>query len=135
MPAPALVVDNTFLSPAVFRPLEHGADLVLHSATKYLGGHGDTVCGVVAGTKELIDPIRYELDALGAAVSPFNSWLVARGMRTLPLRMEAHSRNALRGGALPRRRGPRCGSSAIRACPDTRSTRWRRGSSRGATAG
>jgi cystathionine beta-lyase/cystathionine gamma-synthase len=91
----ALVVDNTFLSPAVFRPLEHGADLVLHSATKYLAGHGDTVCGVVAGSKELIDPIRYELDALGAAVSPFNSWLVARGMRTLPLRMEAHSRNAL----------------------------------------
>jgi cystathionine beta-lyase/cystathionine gamma-synthase len=90
-----LVVDNTFLSPAVFRPLEHGADLVLHSATKYLGGHGDTVCGVVAGGKLLIDPIRYELDALGAAVSPFNSWLIARGMRTLPMRMEVHSRNAL----------------------------------------
>ncbi len=90
-----LVVDNTFLSPAVFRPLEHGADLVLHSATKYLAGHGDTVCGVVAGSKRLIDPIRYELDALGAAVSPFNSWLVARGMRTLPMRMEVHSRNAL----------------------------------------
>jgi methionine-gamma-lyase len=91
----ALVVDNTFLSPAVFRPLEHGADLVLHSATKYLAGHGDTVCGVVAGSKRLTDPIRYELDALGAAVSPFNSWLVARGLRTLPLRMEVHSRNAL----------------------------------------
>lgn len=90
-----LVVDNTFLSPAVFRPLEHGADLVLHSATKYLSGHGDTVCGVVAGPKALTDPIRYELDALGSAVSPFNSWLVARGMRTLPLRMEAHARNAL----------------------------------------
>jgi methionine-gamma-lyase len=90
-----LVVDNTFLSPAVFRPLAHGADLVLHSATKYLAGHGDTVCGVVAGAKALIDPIRYELDALGAAVSPFNSWLVARGMRTLPLRMDAHARNAL----------------------------------------
>ncbi len=90
-----LVVDNTFLSPAVFRPLEHGADLVLHSATKYLSGHGDTVCGVVAGAKALCDPVRYELDALGAAPSPFNTWLVARGMRTLPLRMEAHSRNAL----------------------------------------
>jgi len=90
-----LVVDNTFLSPAVLRPLELGADLVLHSATKYLAGHGDTVCGVVAGSKRLIDPIRYELDALGAAVSPFNSWLVARGLRTLPLRMEVHSRNAL----------------------------------------
>ena len=89
-----LVVDNTFLSPALYRPLEHGADLVLHSATKYLAGHGDTVCGVVSGRRELVDPIRYELDALGGAVSPFNSWLVARGIRTLPLRMDAHTRNA-----------------------------------------
>jgi cystathionine beta-lyase/cystathionine gamma-synthase len=89
-----LVVDNTFLSPYLLRPLEHGADLVLHSATKYLSGHGDTVAGVVAGRKELIDPIRYETDALGGAPSPFNSWLVLRGVRTLPLRMAAHSRNA-----------------------------------------
>lgn len=89
-----LVVDNTFLSPALFRPLEHGADLVLHSATKYLAGHGDTVCGVVSGRRQLVDPIRYELDALGGAVSPFNSWLVARGIRTLPLRMDVHTRNA-----------------------------------------
>ncbi len=90
-----LVVDNTFLSPALLRPLEHGADIVLHSATKYLCGHGDTVCGVVAGSRELTDPIRYELDALGSAVSPFNSFLVARGIRTLPLRMAVHSRNGL----------------------------------------
>lgn len=90
-----LVVDNTFLSPALYRPLEHGADLVLHSATKYLAGHGDAVCGVVSGSRALTDPIRYELDALGGAVSPFNSWLVARGIRTLPLRMEAHTRNAV----------------------------------------
>ena len=89
-----LVVDSTFLSPALLRPLEHGADLVVHSATKYLSGHGDTVCGVVAGSKALTDPIRYELDALGGAVSPFSSWLVARGMRTLPLRMDVHTRNA-----------------------------------------
>lgn len=90
-----LVVDNTFLSPAILRPLEHGADLVVHSATKYLSGHGDTVAGAVAGRKELIDPIRYTADALGSAPSPFNSWLVLRGLRTLPLRMQAHSRNAL----------------------------------------
>lgn len=90
-----LVVDNTFLSPAVFRPLEFGADLVLHSATKYLSGHGDTVGGVVAGRKELVDAIRYEADALGTAPSPFNSWLILRGIRTLPLRMQAHSSNAL----------------------------------------
>jgi methionine-gamma-lyase len=89
-----LVVDNTFLSPYVLRPLELGADLVLHSATKYLAGHGDTVAGVVAGPRELCDPIRYELDVVGTAASPFNSWLVLRGVRTLPLRMVAHSRNA-----------------------------------------
>jgi methionine-gamma-lyase len=89
-----LVVDNTFLSPYVLRPLELGADLVLHSATKYLAGHGDTVAGVVAGPRALCDPIRYELDVIGTAASPFNSWLVLRGVRTLPLRMVAHSRNA-----------------------------------------
>jgi methionine-gamma-lyase len=89
------VVDNTFLSPAVFRPLEYGADLVLHSSTKYLSGHGDTVGGVVAGPRELIDRIRYQADALGTAPSPFNSWLTLRGVRTLSLRISAHSENAL----------------------------------------
>ncbi|WGX98833.1 PLP-dependent aspartate aminotransferase family protein [Nocardioides sp. L-11A] len=90
-----LVVDNTFLSPRLLRPLEHGADLVVHSATKWLGGHGDAVAGVVAGRKELVDKVRFHLDALGAAVSPFNSWLILRGMRTLGLRMSASSTNAL----------------------------------------
>ena len=90
-----LVVDNTFLSPAVFRPLEFGADIVLHSTTKYLSGHGDTVGGVVSGPKELVDPVRYHADALGTAPSPFNSWLTLRGIRTLPLRMRAHSANGL----------------------------------------
>lgn len=89
------VVDNTFLSPYLLRPLEHGADLVLHSVTKYISGHGDTLSGVVAGPKALIDPIRYQLDVLGACASPFNSWLVLRGARTLGLRMEAHCANAL----------------------------------------
>jgi methionine-gamma-lyase len=88
-----LIVDNTFLGPYLLRPLEHGADLVLHSATKYIAGHGDTLAGVVAGSKALTDPIRYQLDVLGSCASPFNSWLVLRGVRTLPLRMEAHSRN------------------------------------------
>lgn len=88
------IVDNTFLGPYLLRPLEHGADLVLHSATKYIAGHGDTLAGVVAGRKELIAPIRYMLDVLGSCASPFNSWLVLRGVRTLPLRMEAHCRNA-----------------------------------------
>lgn len=89
------IVDNTFLSPSLLRPLEHGADLVVHSATKWLGGHGDAVAGVVAGRKELIDRVRFNMDAFGAAVSPFNSWLILRGMRTLGLRMKASSANAL----------------------------------------
>jgi methionine-gamma-lyase len=90
-----LIVDNTFLSPDLLRPLEHGADLVVHSATKYLGGHGDALGGVVAGDKALVDGVRYNLDTLGAAISPFNSWLILRGVRTLPLRMRAHCENAL----------------------------------------
>ncbi|HEX5532593.1 MAG TPA: PLP-dependent aspartate aminotransferase family protein [Actinomycetales bacterium] len=89
------IVDNTFLSPHVLRPLEHGADMVVHSATKYLGGHGDALGGVVAGAKPLIDAVRYQLDTLGAAISPFNSWLLLRGVRTLSLRMNAHSSNAM----------------------------------------
>ncbi len=89
-----VVADNTFLGPALFRPLEHGADLVLHAATKYLSGHGDAVSGVVSGPKRLIDPIRKQVDTFGQAASPFNSFLVLRGVRTLPLRSAAGSANA-----------------------------------------
>jgi cystathionine beta-lyase/cystathionine gamma-synthase len=88
------IADNTFLGPALLRPLEHGADLVLHAATKYLSGHGDAVSGVVAGRKALIDPIRKQTDTYGQAASPFSSWLVLRGIRTLPLRSAAASANA-----------------------------------------
>ena len=87
------VVDNTFLSPYLLRPLEFGADLVVHSATKYMAGHGDALAGVVAGDKKLIDQVRYYADNLGAPVSPFNSWLILRGLRTLHLRMRMHSQN------------------------------------------
>lgn len=90
------IADNTFLGPAILRPLEHGADLVLHAATKYLSGHGDAVSGVVAGRKELTDPIRKQTDTLGQAASPFSSFLVQRGLRTLPLRSRAASANAAR---------------------------------------
>lgn len=90
-----LVVDNTFLTPFLLRPLEHGADLVVHSATKYLAGHGDALAGVVAGPKRLLDPIRWELDVHGSCASPFNAWLVLRGVRTLGLRLQAHCANAL----------------------------------------
>ena len=89
-----LVVDNTFLGPALLRPLEHGADLVLHAATKYLSGHGDAVSGVVSGPKSLIDPIRKQTDTFGQAASPFSSFLVLRGVRTLPLRSTKGSENA-----------------------------------------
>jgi cystathionine beta-lyase/cystathionine gamma-synthase len=90
-----VVADNTFLGPALFRPLEHGADIVLHAATKYLSGHGDAVSGVVSGAKALMDPIRKQTDTFGQAASPFSSFLVLRGVRTLPLRSEKGSANAL----------------------------------------
>jgi cystathionine beta-lyase/cystathionine gamma-synthase len=88
------IADNTFLGPALLRPIEHGADLVLHAATKYLSGHGDAVSGVVSGRKDLVDPIRKQTDTLGQAASPFSSFLVLRGVRTLQLRSRTASSNA-----------------------------------------
>ena len=90
-----LIIDNTFLSPYLFRPLQFGADIVLHSATKYLGGHGDTIGGVMAGSHALMKKARLKLDAFGQCLSPMNSWLLLRGIRTLPLRMRQHSANGL----------------------------------------
>jgi cystathionine beta-lyase/cystathionine gamma-synthase len=92
----ALVVDNTFLSPALLRPASLGADLVLHSATKYLSGNGQVQGGVVSGPKRLIDPIRARAIRLGAVMSPFAAWLLLAGVHTLPLRMQRHSENASR---------------------------------------
>lgn len=89
-----LIADNTFLSPYLCRPVEQGADIVLHSATKYISGHGDTVAGVLAGSKKLMDKARMKLDSFGQCLSPIASWLVMRGVRTLPLRMRQHSANA-----------------------------------------
>lgn len=90
-----LIVDNTFTSPYLFRPLEHGAHLSLHSATKYLAGHGDAIAGVVSGSREHIQLARERLVVLGSCISPFNSWLLLRGIKTLELRMERHCLNAL----------------------------------------
>ncbi|RIK37888.1 MAG: hypothetical protein DCC58_17395 [Chloroflexi bacterium] len=90
-----LVVDNTFTSPYLFRPLEHGAHLSLHSATKYISGHGDALAGVISGSAELIAPILRQVEILGSCISPFNSWLLLRGVKTLDLRMERHCSNAL----------------------------------------
>jgi methionine-gamma-lyase len=91
-----LVVDNTFLSPALLRPVPLGADIVLHSATKYLSGNGQVQGGVVSGPRRIIDPIRSRALHLGAAMSPFAAWLLLAGIHTLPLRMERHSENASR---------------------------------------
>ncbi len=89
-----LIVDNTFLSPYLMRPAEHGADMVLHSATKYISGHGDTLAGALAGSDANMRKGRLKLDSLGQCLSPIASWLVMRGVRTLPLRMRQHSENA-----------------------------------------
>ncbi|MHA7971865.1 PLP-dependent transferase [Rhizobium sp. CAU 1783] len=90
------VIDNSWASPVFQRPLTLGVDLVLHSASKYLGGHSDVVAGVVAGPKHLIDRIRGEtLPYLGGKLSPFDAWLLVRGMRTLPVRMKAHEASGL----------------------------------------
>ena len=91
-----LVVDSTFATPAFQRPLTLGADLVLHSATKYLGGHGDALGGMVLGAREEMDRIRQGmLIHLGGAMSPFNAWLINRGLATLSLRMQKHQESAL----------------------------------------
>ncbi|RCW19928.1 cystathionine beta-lyase/cystathionine gamma-synthase [Ciceribacter lividus] len=85
------VIDNSWASPVFQRPLSLGVDLVLHSASKYLGGHSDVVAGVVTGPKALVDRIRGEsLPYLGGKMSPFDAWLLIRGLRTLPIRMKAH---------------------------------------------
>ena len=90
-----LVVDNTFASPALQRPLELGADVVVHSTTKYLGGHSDVVGGaLVAGDVDLGDELAFHQNAIGAVAGPFDSWLVLRGVKTLAVRMDRHCDNA-----------------------------------------
>ncbi len=90
------VIDNSWASPIFQKPLSLGVDLVLHSASKYLGGHSDVVSGVVAGSKAMIDRIRAEAyPYLGGKMSPFDAWLLIRGLRTLPIRMKAHQESAL----------------------------------------
>ena len=90
-----LIVDNTFVSPALCRPLELGADLVCESATKFLNGHHDVMAGVVAGSRELVERTRRYRYETGGTLDPFAAFLVRRGLKTLALRMERQSRNAL----------------------------------------
>ncbi|WP_368504527.1 methionine biosynthesis PLP-dependent protein [Alkalihalophilus sp. As8PL] len=90
-----LIVDNTFYTPLIQQPIVEGADIVVHSASKYLGGHNDVIAGlVVAKGKELSERIGYYHNGIGATLSAFDSWLLIRGMKTLALRMEKHEQNA-----------------------------------------
>src|SRR5699024_4377676 len=90
-----VVVDNTFSSPYIQRPLELGCDVVIHSATKYIGGHGDVIAGLAIGTKEFLDEVQMTTQKdMGGIMSPFDSCLLIRGLKTLPLRMDRHSDNA-----------------------------------------
>jgi methionine-gamma-lyase len=93
-----VIVDNTYATPIITRPIELGADFVVHSATKYLGGHGDLLAGIVVGRLEEMIEVRTVgvKDMTGAVISPFNSMLILRGLKTLELRMERHSQNALK---------------------------------------
>jgi len=89
------VMDNTFATPYLLRPIEYGVDIIVHSTTKYLNGHCDVVGGaVVTTTDELTERVQFLLNAMGTCASPFDCWLVLRGIETLPVRMRQHEENA-----------------------------------------
>ena len=92
----ALVVDSTFASPVNFRPVDHGADVVIHSATKYLNGHHDVLGGVVCGTGSYIEEVRQKMIVWGQAPDAFAAWLLERGLKTLDVRLRRQNENALR---------------------------------------
>lgn len=90
-----VVVDNTFSTPYLQRPLDLGCDVVLHSATKYIGGHGDVIAGLVVGKKDFLDSVAMTTQKdIGGIMSPFDAWLLLRGLKTLPIRMDRHCDNA-----------------------------------------
>ncbi len=91
-----MVVDNTFLTPYFQKPLTLGADIVTHSSTKYLGGHNDTISGIVVvrDNQEIADKIQVHIKSHGSQLAPFDSWLILRGIKTLPVRMDRHNENA-----------------------------------------
>ena len=91
----SMIVDNTFASPLLCRPLEHGATVVMHSATKYLGGHSDLVAGVIVGDAQTMGVARARSSRTGTTLGPFDAWLALRGLRTLDVRMRRHSENSL----------------------------------------
>lgn len=90
------IIDNTFMSPVLQQPAKHGIDIILHSATKFLNGHGDVVAGILCGPKEMMDHIKMTTRKdMGAIISPHDAWLIIRGLKTLHLRVERHNQNAL----------------------------------------
>lgn len=90
-----LLVDSTFASPVNFRPLEHGADIVIHSVTKYLNGHSDVIAGAVAGSEPFVEEVRERMKVWGQALDPHCAWMIERGMKTLAVRMERHNATGL----------------------------------------
>ena len=111
------VIDNSWATPVFQQPLTQGVDLVVHSASKYLSGHSDTVAGVVAGRRDLVDRVNdLILPSLGAKLSPFEGWLLVRGMRTLPIRMAQHDRSGTEIARRLARRTVRSTGSSIRPC-------------------
>jgi cystathionine beta-lyase/cystathionine gamma-synthase len=116
------LIDNTFASPYLFNPLAHGADYVMHSATKYIGGHGDVMAGVVVTSADKRRKL-YELNKLvGSVLGPFEAWLALRGCKTLSLRVRQQCANAARGPVAGR--ASQIAPSIIPACLPIRSTRW-----------
>lgn len=90
-----MIVDNTFLSPYFQNPLKLGADIVVHSGTKYLGGHNDTIAGfLVTSSEEISEKLRFIIKTVGSGLAPFDSWLILRGIKTLAIRMERGEENA-----------------------------------------
>jgi cystathionine beta-lyase/cystathionine gamma-synthase len=90
------MIDSTFATPINQRPLEYGIDLVMHSGTKYLGGHADLLCGVIAGPRQLIDKVHETRNTLGGVMDPHAAWLLLRGIKTLAVRVQRQNENALR---------------------------------------
>jgi methionine-gamma-lyase len=91
---PLVTVDNTFLGPVFQRPLRHGADLVMYSLTKYIGGHSDLVAGAIVGSRKVVQPVRQLRSAVGSQLDPNSAWMIMRSMETLSLRMHRASANA-----------------------------------------
>jgi cystathionine beta-lyase/cystathionine gamma-synthase len=91
----ALIVDSTFATPVNLRPLEHGADVVIHSATKYLNGHSDVIAGAVAGSESVVEEVRRLMQVWGQALDPFAAWLIDRGLKTLTVRVARHNATGL----------------------------------------